>query len=106
MFTITAPVKDFTGKRGDVAFIDGVAKTDDTQMLAYFKRHGYTVEGGSEQARKDAGPAFPEGEPSEDWKANELKAYAVAKDIDLGAAKTKPEMVEVIATAISAANAS
>lgn len=52
MFTITAPVKDFTGKRGDVAFIDGVAETDDPHMVAYFKRHGYDVEVSEKQPAK------------------------------------------------------
>lgn len=44
MAKITAPNKEFTGKRGQVAFVDGAAETDDPGMLAYFKRHGYTIE--------------------------------------------------------------
>lgn len=42
---------------------------------------------------------FPEGDPSEDWKGDELKAYADAKGIDLGSARTKAEMVDAIAAA-------
>lgn len=44
MAKIQAPNEGFTGKRGSVAFIDGEAECDDPTMLAYFKRHGYTVE--------------------------------------------------------------
>lgn len=44
MANIKAPNAEFTGKRGQVAFIDGEAETDDPTMLAYFKRHGYEVE--------------------------------------------------------------
>lgn len=44
MAKVTAPSKEFTGKRGSVAFVDGVAETDDPSMLAYFRRHGYDVE--------------------------------------------------------------
>ncbi len=44
MAKITAPNEEFTGKRGQVAFIDGEGETDDPTMLAYFKRHGYEVE--------------------------------------------------------------
>lgn len=50
MAKITAPNEGFTGKRGSVAFIDGVAETDDPSMLAYFRRHGYKVEGSTKRA--------------------------------------------------------
>ena len=44
-------------------------------------------------------PVFPEGDPSEDWKADELKAYAEAHDVDLAGAKNKAEMVAALAAA-------
>lgn len=44
MAKITAPNKEFTGKRGPVGFTDGVGETDDPTMIAYFRRHGYEVE--------------------------------------------------------------
>lgn len=56
MAKITAPVAEFTGKRGSVAFVDGVGETDDVNMLTYFKRHGYTVE--------DEAPVEPAAEPA------------------------------------------
>lgn len=52
--------------------------------------------GESASAESDAPAAFPEGDPSEDWKGDELKAYAEANEIDLGSARTKAEMVEAI----------
>ena len=55
MAKIIAPNQEFTGKRGQVVFADGVAETDDPAMLAYFRRHGYTVE--EEKAAKKAAPA-------------------------------------------------
>lgn len=51
---------------------------------------------------EDAGPAFPEGEPSEDWTAKQLDAYAESKGFDIGNAKTKPEKVAAIVAAASA----
>lgn len=50
MAKVTAPNKEFTGKRGSVAFVDGEAETDDPTMLAYFRRHGYEVEDGEKKA--------------------------------------------------------
>lgn len=52
MAKITAPNKEFTGKRGQVAFVDGKAETDDPTMVAYFKRHGYEVEGSAKSGSK------------------------------------------------------
>lgn len=98
MAKITAPNEEFTGKRGNIAFIDGVGETDDPNMLAYFRRHGYKVEdGGAKASKKDAPSAtHPEGEPSEKWKLDELKAYAAANEIDLGDASTKADIFAAI----------
>lgn len=41
-------------------------------------------------------PEFPSGEPSDAWTAKQLVAYAVAHDIDLGAAKSKGDVVKVV----------
>jgi hypothetical protein len=93
--TIHAPVEDFTGKVGSVAFADGVGTLElPSTELSYFIRHGYKVEvGKSSKADKsdkpDAKPTTVDG----------LKAYAAEKGIDLGEAKTKAE----IAAAIDAA---
>ena len=52
MAKIIAKNEEFTGKRGNVAFVDGVGECDDSNMLAYFRRHGYKVE-----ASKSAKPS-------------------------------------------------
>lgn len=44
-------------------------------------------------------PAFPDGEPTADWKADELKAYAAEHDIDLGDATKKADIVDAITAA-------
>lgn len=43
--------------------------------------------------------AFPEGDPSEDWKASELKAYADSKEIDVSSAKNKTEVLAILGKA-------
>lgn len=43
-----------------------------------------------------AAAEFPEGDPSEDWKVDELKAYAASKKIDLGDASRKADIVSAI----------
>lgn len=48
-------------------------------------------------------PDFPEGDPSEEWTAKQLDAYAAAEGLDIGSAKTKPEKVAAIAAAAASA---
>ncbi|GLU91344.1 hypothetical protein [Agromyces sp. NBRC 114283] len=89
---ITTPVKGFTGNVAGVAFVDGRGETDDPIALGYFERRGYGVE-------KAAAPepiTVPEGKPSTDWKVDQLKAYAEKHELDLGSAKSKPELVAAI----------
>lgn len=50
-------------------------------------------------APEDDEPAFPEGDPSEEWSGKQLDAYAAAKSIELGSAKTKAEKVAAIVAA-------
>ncbi|MEV0031430.1 hypothetical protein [Nocardia sp. NPDC050793] len=42
---------------------------------------------------------YPEGEPSDTWKVPELQAYAKAKEIDLGDAKVKADILAAIEAA-------
>lgn len=44
MPAVKTPVEGYTGTVAGVAFDDGVGETDDPRALAYFERHGYTVE--------------------------------------------------------------
>lgn len=87
---ITTPVKGFTGKVAGVSFVDGEGETDDAGALAYFRRHGYGVDAAEKAVE------IPDGKPSTDWKADQLKEYAEKHEVDLGQAKTKPEIVEAI----------
>lgn len=41
---IYAPVKDFNGLRNNVRFVNGVGETDNPNVLAWFKSHGYKIE--------------------------------------------------------------
>lgn len=50
----------------------------------------------------EAVPEYPEGDPSEDWKVDELTAYAEAHDISLGGATKKADMVAAIEAATEA----
>jgi hypothetical protein len=50
MAKITAPQKGFSGKVVGVDFVDGSGETDNESALAYFLRHGYTVDDAPEDA--------------------------------------------------------
>ncbi|MFK5689596.1 hypothetical protein ACI3EY_08005 [Ornithinimicrobium sp. LYQ92] len=54
------------------------------------------------EAAKDPEPQevqIPDGDPSEDWKGEQLKAYAEKHGVDLAGATVKAAMVEAIAKA-------
>lgn len=56
------------------------------------------VEGGFiEEIKTEA--EYPEGEPVESWKGDQLKAYARDHQVDLGGATNKADMVAAIAAA-------
>lgn len=104
MTKITAPVEGFDGLVAGAQFIKGVAEVpEDFEHIRYFVEAGYEV--GDQPAKAEAGPAFPEGEPSEDWKGDQIKAYAAAYGIDLAGATNKKAMVEAIVAAKAAAEA-
>ena len=46
-----------------------------------------------------AKPQLPEGDPSEAWKVDELKAFAEQRNIDLGEATKKADILAVILAA-------
>jgi hypothetical protein len=85
MRKITAPVKGFNGVVGGVQFTDGEAETDSPSMTVYFRRHGYQAE--------DAEKTL------EQMKVDELKAYADSRDIDLGDATKKADILAAIQAA-------
>ena len=41
---IIAPVRDFTGFRNNVRFVNGVGETDNSQAIDWFVSHGYEIE--------------------------------------------------------------
>lgn len=94
MAKIYSPNKEFTGKRAGVGFIDGEAETTDLAAIDWCRRRGYEVVDDA-----PAAPAFPEGDPEEKWTNDQLKAYAASKDIELGEAKKKDELLAAIASA-------
>lgn len=61
------------------------------------------VDGGFLAAAEDTDEQpFPEGDPAESWKVDQLKAFAAADGIDLGDAKNKADILAAIAAAKSA----
>lgn len=103
MARVTAPVKGFTGKVVGVMFDSGVAETDDERQLAYFRRHGYTVEE-TETGSKPDGPKYPEGDPVDGWTVAQLTAWAGDHDLDVPAGP-KPAVVEAVLAAVAERNA-
>ena len=60
---------------------------------------GYRAAGWADAPVAPKAPVTPEGEPTADWKVDQLKAYAAERGIDLGEASKKADIVEVIAAA-------
>lgn len=44
MAKIFAPNKQYTGVVATVSFVDGVGESNDSYLIDYFKRKGYTIE--------------------------------------------------------------
>lgn len=94
MARVQIPEGDFTGVIVGVSFADGVAEdVPEGTALAYFRRHGYIVEEAEPKAD------YPDGEPTKDWKVDELKAWAKANDRDLTGATTKPDIQAALGVA-------
>lgn len=100
MARVTAPVKGFVGKVVGAMFDGGVATVEDELQLAYFRRHGYTVEE-AEASGKPDGPKYPEGqEPAEGWTVAQLTAWAGDHEVAVPAGP-KPAVVEAVLTALA-----
>lgn len=56
---IETPVEGYTGTVAGVDFVKGKGRTGDPSALAYFRRHGYTIDGKS--ARADGASAASSG---------------------------------------------
>lgn len=66
------------------------------ESLANLKELGFLL---SADEGKATEPEYPEGEPVEAWKGDQLKAYARDHKVDLGGATNKADMVAAIAAA-------
>jgi hypothetical protein len=90
--TINAPVTGYTGTVVGVHFSDGTGEAETAAAIGYFQRHGYEV------TVTDQGEiTIPTGTPTRNWSLAQLSAYAEREEIDLGEAKTKKEILAVIA---------
>lgn len=76
MAKIIAPNEQYTGVSAGITFINGVGETADPYLIEWFKEHGYTVEG---EAAED-----PEDDELKGLSIDELKAYAIEHDLDIG----------------------
>lgn len=89
MAKIICPNKQYNGLSASVPFTNGIGETDKPHLIEWFREHGYTVE--DEQQGGEGGIS--------DMTVKELKAYAAEKNIDLGEAKTKADIVAAIEAA-------
>lgn len=99
-YLVTAPlvsVKDAAGKY--TYFYEGATVPDgfDKVNLAGLAEAGLVKEIVPESdADADASAEVPEGDPSETWTVKQLKAFADAKGIDLGDAKSKGDVLAAV----------
>jgi hypothetical protein len=91
MAKIVCPNKQYNGISASVSFINGIGETYKTHLIDWFREHGYRIED-EKQDNGEGGEGDIDG-----MTVKELKAYAEGKKIDLGEAKTKAEMIAVIA---------
>lgn len=101
MARVKIPTGDFTGIIVGVNFADGVAEdVPEGTALAYFRRHGYTVEDAEADGKPD-GPKYPEGqEPAEGWTVAQLTAWAGDHGVDVPSGP-KPAVVEAVMAALA-----
>lgn len=84
VFIVKSPVKDFCGVgAAGIHFANGEAEVREGWVLDWFKEHGYEI------TPKDA-------DPLDGMKVDELKAFAEANNINIGAAKNKAEILEIL----------
>ena len=99
-YLVTAPlvsVKDAAGKY--TYFYEGATVPDgyDKANLEGLAGAGLVSEIVPESdADADASVEVPEGDPSETWTVKQLKAFADAKGIDLGDAKSKGDVLAAV----------
>jgi len=89
MATVHTPVPGFTGTVLSAHFVDGTAQVNSENELAYFERHGYKV-----IYPPVTQSPIPNGDPSDKWSVEQLKAYAAKHHVALQDARSKAEILE------------
>lgn len=90
MFKVTKKPKtpnilwDASNNRPLCRFVKGVFETNDEALASKLKDLGHTVEGEAD------------AKPIDEMKVDELKAYAAERNIDLGEAKNKADILKTI----------
>lgn len=75
---------DASSNRPLCRFIKGVFETNDEALIFKLKDLGHTVDGEAD------------AKPLDEMKVDELKAYATERNIDLGEAKNKADILKTI----------
>lgn len=83
---VTTPVKGHTGTVAGVTFVDGVGETDDPNALAYFRRHGYVLDGKQKGSDTPTESDAAESEDDDtDDQSDDAEGDDVADEIDTSA---------------------
>lgn len=86
MAKILAPNKEYTGVSASVSFCNGIGETENSNLIEWFKEHGYEV---IEDVQKP-------DKSFEDMSAEELMDYAKEHEIDIGKATSQSGIIEKI----------
>ena len=117
MKRITAPVQGLNGAGvGGLQFVDSVATTDDSAIIAYCESSGYLVEDMDEpeiepvdtDTNSDSTDENPDEDQQEEPPPNleemtvaELKELASQHQLDISSVKKKSELIELLDEALS-----
>lgn len=113
MVKVYAPNKQYTGLSASVHFVNGVGKTDDLNLIKWFKDKGYTVDdveasdannGGNEPPKNDDSDGennTPDiegnSDPSEEFGIDDLTKDQIKEKLDaLGVEYTTSENKDVL----------
>ena len=102
-YEIKAPV-ECTGLGWGLAWVQGLAHTDDAELAAKLARKGYTVTDKlapvGEQAAQNPAPAPAPKKALEDMTVTELRSFAAAHGIDVTGAAKKQDLLLAVQTAV------
>lgn len=102
-YEIKAPVA-CTGMGWGLAWVQGLAYTDNAELAAKLGRKGYTVTDtqapADAQAIQSPAPAPEPEKPLADMTVTELRNFAAARGIDVAGASKKSELLLAVQTAV------